>query len=211
MSPLSSRVRSWLGLDQGPSLESVRQRFVALDLETTGLDPRRDAIVSLAAIPFVEGIPAQGCVTLVNPGRPVPPESTAVHGLTDGMVRGGPPLDRVLHEADAILGGAVLVGHHIGFDVTVLARARRARRLPRMRNPALDTGRLAASLHPEWRDTSLEAIAERVGVEVVARHTAEGDALTAGRIFLGLLPQLAARRLRTVGELLWFQQLARSR
>lgn len=211
MSSLFIRFRSWLGLEEGPSLESVSRRFVALDLETTGLDPRRDAIVSLAAIPFVEGLPAPGYVTLVDPGRPIPPESTAVHGLTDGMVRGGPPLESVLHEAEPVVGGAVLVGHHVGFDLAVLARARRARGLPRWRNHAIDTGRLAASLHPDWRDFSLERLAERLGVEIVARHTAEGDALTAGRIFLALVPELEARRVRTVAELLWFQRLAQSR
>jgi DNA polymerase III epsilon subunit family exonuclease len=199
-----ARLRSWLTFDEGPSLESVRRRFVAIDLETTGLDPRRDAIVSLAAIPFLDGAPASGYVTLVDPGRAIPPESTAIHGLTDGMVRGAPPLEHVLRGAEAVIDGAVLVGHNVGFDAAVLARARRARGLPRLRNPIVDTGRLAASLHPQWRDFSLEHIAERLDVEVVARHTAEGDALTAGRILVAFLPELEARRVRTVGELLWW-------
>ena len=203
-----ARLRSWLAFVEGPSLESVRKRFVAIDVETTGLDPRRDTIVSLAAIPFIDGAPAPGYVTLVDPGRPIPPESTAIHGLTDGMVRGSPPLERVLHGAEEVIDGAVLVGHNVGFDAAVLARARRARGLPRLRNPIIDTCRLAASLHPLWRDFSLEAIAERLDVEVVARHTAEGDALTAGRILVAFLPELRARRVRTVGELLWWARNA---
>ena len=211
MSRVLARLRSWLTIDEGPSLESVRHRFVAIDLETTGLDPRRDAIVSLAAIPFLDGVPTAGYVTLVNPGRPIPPESTAVHGLTDGMVRGAPPLEHVLRDAEPVIESAVLVGHNVGFDVAVLSRARRARGLPRVRNHVIDTNRLAASLHPEWRDLSLEHVADRLGVEVVARHTAEGDALTAGRILVALLPELGARRVRTVGELLWWERRARSR
>jgi DNA polymerase III epsilon subunit family exonuclease len=200
-----TRFRSWLAV-QGPSLESVRERFLAVDLETTGLDPRRAAIVSLAAIPFVSRVPAPGYVTLVDPARAIPPRSTAVHGITDAMVRGAPPLEHVLREAESMFADAVLVGHNVAFDVAVLARARRARRLPRLRNHALDTARLAAALHPEWRDVSLERVAERLGVEVVARHTAEGDALTAGRIFVALLPEFEARRLRTVADLIWFQR-----
>jgi DNA polymerase III subunit epsilon len=208
VSPLFTRFRSWLTFEAGPSVECLRQRFVALDLETTGLDPRRDTIVSLAAIPFVGGVAVQGYVTLVNPGRAIPPQSTAIHGLTDAMVRGAPPLDRVLREAEPVFADAVLVGHNVGFDIAVLTRGRRACRLPPLRNPALDTARLAAGLHPEWGDFSLERIAERLGVEVVARHTAVGDALTAGRIFVALLPELEARRLRTLSELRWLQRRA---
>ena len=193
---------------EGRPLESVRKRFVAIDLETTGLHPRRDAIVSLAAIPFLDGAPAPGYVTLVDPGRAIPPESTAIHGLTDGMVRGAPPLERALRGADAVIEGAVLVGHNVGFDAAMLTRARRVSRLPRLRNPIVDTCRLAASLHPRWQDFSLEHIAERLDVEVVARHTAEGDALTAGRILVAFLPELEARRVRTVGEVLWWARHA---
>ena len=206
-----ARLRAWLTLEEGPSLESVRRRFVAIDLETTGLDPRRDAIVSLAAIPFLDGTPAAGYVTLVDPGRPIPPQSTAIHGLTDGMVRGAPSLERVLRGVEPVIDGVVLVGHNVGFDATVLGQARRARGLPRLRNHLVDTDRLAASLHPEWRDFSLEHVAERLDVEVVARHTAEGDALTAGRILVALWPELQVRRVRTVAELLWWQGRARPR
>lgn len=68
-----------------------------------------------------------------------------------------------------------------------------------------DTRRLAAALHPEWRNFSLEHLAARLGVEVVDRHTAAGDALTAGWIFVALLTELESRRVRTIPELLWFQ------
>ena len=206
-----ARLRWWLGLDEGPTLESVRRRFVAIDLETTGLDPRRDAIVSLAAIPFLDGAPAAGYVTLVDPGRAIPPESTAVHGLTDGAVRGAPPLERVLSDAEPVIDGAVLVGHNAGFDAAVLARARRANGMPRLRNPVVDVRRVAAFLHPEWRDFGLERVAERLDVEVVARHTAEGDALTAGRILVALLPKLEARRVRTIAELAWWERRSQPR
>jgi DNA polymerase III alpha subunit (gram-positive type) len=149
-------------------------------------------------------------VTLVDPGRPIPRASTAIHGITDEAVRGAPALDRVLPEAAEVIGDAVVVGHNVGFDLAVLARARRARRLARLRHRALDTRRLAAALHPEWRDFSLEQLARRLGVAVVARHTAEGDAVTAGRIFVALLPELETHRLRTVAEALWLERQARA-
>ena len=96
----------------------------------------------------------------------------------------------------------------MGFDLALLARARRAHRLTRLGNPALDTRLLATRLHPEWRDFTLEHVASRIGIEVVTRHTAEEDALTAGRTFWALLPELETHGLRTLRELLWFQRRA---
>jgi DNA polymerase-3 subunit epsilon len=73
---------------------------------------------------------------------------------------------------------------------------------------ALDTRRLAAGLHPEWSDVSLDAVAARLGIAIAGRHTAEGDARAAGDVLLALLPELVARGYRTVDEIRWFQQSA---
>jgi DNA polymerase-3 subunit epsilon len=190
----------------GPDLAALAERFVAIDLETTGLDSRTDAVVSLAAIPFVGGEPQPGLSTLVNPGRPIPAGSTAIHGITDDMVVAAPPIGDVLRTLDDALGDAVLVGHGVGFDMAVIARDRRVEGLRPLFNPALDTMRLAAALHQDWTRPALEPVAERLGVTITGRHTADGDAIAAGRILLGLLPTLWARGIRTVPELVWFQE-----
>jgi len=203
----------WLARRASPELTALREAgFVALDLETTGLDARRDAVVSVAAVPFLGGQPRPGYATLVNPERPIPPASTAIHGLTDDMVAAAPRIDRVLAALDDVLDGTpVLAGHGVDFDLAVLERERRQRGLPRLAIPALDTLLLAAALNPGWPDYTLERVASRAGVEVVGRHTAEGDALTAGRILLALLPALEGRGFRTVGELLWLQRQTRAK
>ncbi|MGH7278390.1 MAG: 3'-5' exonuclease [Candidatus Rokuibacteriota bacterium] len=193
-------------------LEDLTLRgFVALDIETTGLDSRRDAVVSLAAVPFVDGRPQSGIHTLVDPGRPIPETSTRIHGLTDAMVAGAPPIARVLPQVLALCDGHVVVGHGVDFDLAVLGRAARAAGLPGLQNDALDTRALAMALHPEWCDVSLEGLGDRLGVPVIGRHTAEGDALTAGGILMALLPVLATRRIETLPELLWFQAAAGGR
>jgi DNA polymerase-3 subunit epsilon len=184
----------------------VSDGFLALDLETTGLDPRRDSIVSLAAIPFVGGAPGPGYVTLVQPGRPIPSQSTAIHGLTDAMVADAPSTNRVVREVEAVLDHRIIVGHGVAFDVAMLNRARRAHGLPALGNPALDTQRLTAAVNPGRLDYSLETVAAQLGVEVVGRHTAAGDALMAGRVLLKLLPLLQVRGFRTIPELVWAQR-----
>lgn len=190
----------------GLDAAALRARFVAIDLETTGLDARRDAIVAAAAVPFIAGEPGEGFVTLVNPGRPIPAESTAIHGITDAMVAMAPPVDTVLGALAAAWGDSVLVGHGIAFDLAVIGRERKTRRLPAVANPAMDTMRLAAALHRDWSDVSLDAVAAGLGVPILGRHTARGDAVAAGQILLALLPALTGRGLRTIPDLLWFQE-----
>jgi DNA polymerase III epsilon subunit-like protein len=180
--------------------------FVAIDLETTGLDPRRADIVSLAAIPFVAGRPEPGYVTLVDPRRPIPSASTRIHGIDDTQVVGAPTLDEVLPRFDAVCAGRVLVGHDVAFDLAVLAQARRRRRWPEPDVLALDTNRLTVALDPSWhRRAELEIVAADLGIPVVGRHTADGDARLAGEILLALLPEFRRRGIGTVGALAWAQ------
>ena len=194
----------------GPRLDHLLARgFVALDLETTGLDPRRDAIVAVAAIPFGGGEPREGYVTLVNPGRPIPETSTRIHGITDADVARAPSIDAVLPALTAWLNATVIVGHAIEFDRAVLGREQRACRQRPVRAEAwLDTQRLAAAVYPHRADYGLDAVAAALGVAVEGRHTARGDAIAAGRIFVRLLPALLAHGVGTLSEARWLQRQA---
>ena len=209
MSPLSAWWRR-RAADAGRSLESLRaEGFVAIDLETTGLDPRRDAIVEIAAVPFLDGRSGPAYTTHVNPGRPIPPVSARVHGITDSMVAGSPVIGDVLPRLDAVCGDHVLVGYGVGFDRAVLGRARRAHGYARMANAVLDTKGLAAGLHPEWAGLDLSDLATRLGIGILGRHTSEGDARAAGEILLALIPELLMRGIRRVDEAVWFQKSPR--
>jgi DNA polymerase III epsilon subunit-like protein len=194
----------------GPALETLcTGTFVAVDLETTGLDPARDSVVSAAAIPFVEGQPVPGYATLVNPGRAIPAASTLIHGIADADVVGAPHLDAVLPQLESVLAGHIVVGHGIAFDLAILSRERRVRQRPRLLNLSVDTRVLVAALHPDWWDLELETAAARYGIPITGRHTAPGDALIAGRLLLALLPELAAHGVRGIGEIGWLKRLGR--
>ncbi len=197
--------RSTLPADPRP-LETLCADFVAIDLETTGLDARRDAAVAVALVPFRGGEPIDGYETLVNPGRPIPATSTRIHGITDEMVSAAPRLGEVLDDLEVLCGDHVVVGHGVAFDLAILEKVRQAHHRPPLRNTALCTMRLAAALHPGWADVTLESVASRLGVPVVGRHTARGDALVAGALMLGLLPELARRGHRTIADALWLQR-----
>ena len=72
------------------------ESIVALDIETTGLNPEGDAITEIGAVRFSGRRVEAEWSTLINPGRRIPPEITQLTGITDAMVRGAPPIHDVL-------------------------------------------------------------------------------------------------------------------
>jgi DNA polymerase-3 subunit epsilon len=178
--------------------------FTVLDTETTGLDPAGgDRIVSLGAVRVVNGrvLRQETFERLVDPERPVPATSTAIHGLTDAMLAGAPRIEEVLPELARFAEDTVLVGHNIAFDLSFLKGAARTAGVG-LTNPALDTLLLHAALFPAQPDHTLEAIAARLGVSVVGRHTALGDALVTADVLVGLLGPLREAGIRTLDEAL---------
>ncbi|TKT80314.1 DUF294 nucleotidyltransferase-like domain-containing protein [Aquamicrobium sp. LC103] len=175
---------------------------VAIDSETTGLDTASARILQLAGIAVSRGrvVPDEAFDTFVAPGEVIPPASTAIHGLTDAMVRGAPPFAEAWGRLKTFAAGRILVGHSIGFDLAVLeneaSRAGFEWRKPR----SLCVRLLGAIANPRLPDTSLEALAGWLGVGIGGRHSAIGDARAAADIFVALQPHLAERGIRTLAE-----------
>jgi DNA polymerase III subunit epsilon len=175
--------------------------FTVFDTETTGLSPSDDEIIAIGAVRIVNGrlLRQETFDRLVDPGRPVHPASMAVHGLSTEILAGQPTIDDVLPLFAQFARETVLVGHNVAFDLRFL-ELKEARTGVRFTQPVLDTLLLSAVLHPDEEDHSLEAMAARLAVSVVGRHTALGDAILTGEIFLRQCRLLAARGLRTLGE-----------
>lgn len=186
--------------------------ILVVDLETTGLDVRRDRVVSMGA---VSGRGADLEKTgsfdlLVHPERPIPPISTAIHGITDDMAAEAQPFIDAFPKLDALLTDRVIVGHNIGFDLAILRSECKRVGLTWSRPIALDLVRLAAALDPRERDLSLEGMAQRSGVTVSGRHTALGDAQMAAEMWVHILPRLAGAGIATLGDAMIFERRARA-
>jgi DNA polymerase-3 subunit epsilon len=184
---------------------------LALDTETTGLDPVRDRIISLGAVALQGAVLRRDPVLdlLVNPGRRIPAASTAVHGISDRMVLGAPPFAEIAPQVMAALKGIALIGHHTVFDLAVLRRATTAIGIDWQDPPWLDTALLYSALHPEARDFELDAVARHAGVAIQNRHSALGDALAAAEVYLKLLPDLEDHGIVTLGQAMAFQMTSR--
>ena len=175
---------------------------IAVDLETTGLDAAKAHVVQIGAIPIAKAAlgAAEAYERLVDPGVPIPEVSTEVHGIADATVSGAPALPAVWDELAALMDGRVVIGHTVGFDLTVLANEARRRRLPWRKPRALCVRMLAAVVAPSLASHSLDALASWLGLETRDRHRALGDAEAAGLIFLALVPHLEAKGIRTLAE-----------
>ena len=178
--------------------------FVVFDTETTGLEPDAgDEVVSLAGVRVRGGqvLVDETFDRRVNPGRPIPPRATRVHGITDAMVASAPALHEILPQFRDFVGDAVLVAHFAAFDMSFLERAAKPLGLS-FQIPVLDTMLLSAAVHDHAGDHGLDAIAARFDIPIPPgqRHTALGDALVTAEILTRLIDLLAKRGLRTLRD-----------
>jgi DNA polymerase-3 subunit epsilon len=177
--------------------------YCVLDLETTGLNPRRDEIVSYGAVPVDDGciVMRGACHALVRPRRPVSPSSVRIHGIRPEDVAGAPALDAVLDDLLTAMAGRVVVVHVDWVERGFLGRALQSRGV-RLREPVLDTAQLAHAQIPGLPATvALPSLAARLGLPVYSRHEALGDALTTAQVFLALATLMDRRGELTVGDL----------
>src|SRR5512146_2425053 len=94
--------------------------YIALDLETTGLSPERDAIIEVGAVKFRDGEPTDRFGTLVNPGRPIPYEVQQLTGICDADVVGKPRFMDIAGQLMRFVGPLPVVGHNVSFDLGFL-------------------------------------------------------------------------------------------
>jgi DNA polymerase-3 subunit epsilon len=178
--------------------------FTEFDMETTGLKPSEgDEILSIGAIRIVNGrlLNDDRFEQLVDPLRSIPWESVQIHGISPEMVIGQPTIDAVLPRFQQFAEDTILVAHNAAFDMRFL-QMKEEQTTVRFINPVLDTLLLSAIVHPAHEDHNLEAIAQRLGVRVLGRHTAMGDAVATGELLLKLLPLLAEKGIHRLKDAL---------
>jgi DNA polymerase III subunit epsilon len=186
-------------LDERPLRDLV---YTAFDTETTGLEPSKgDEIIQFGAVRIVNArLLRHECIDqLVDPQRKITPAGIPIHGITEEMVRGHPVIAEVLPQFHRFCEETVLVAHNAAFDMRFLQLKEEATGI-RFTQPLLDTLLLSAVIHPNQESHKLEAIAERLGIPIIGRHNALGDAIVTGEVFLRMIPLLEAMGLKTLGQ-----------
>jgi DNA polymerase III subunit epsilon len=180
--------------------------FCVVDLETTGLDPRRDAVIAWATVPVDGGrvVLAGAREGLVRPPGSVPAESIRIHGLRELDLATAPEPGAAADALLEALAGRVLVAHAAWVERAFLGRLLRSRGA-RLRGPVADTS-LLGRLWLAGRDgtppaaLSLGALAAALGLPAHRPHRAAGDALTTAQAFIALAALLGDETVRSLAD-----------
>jgi len=157
--------------------------IVALDIETTGLDPQKDTIIEVGAVRFNGKRVEDRFSQLVNPGRPIPAQITQLTGITNDMVRNQPPMSAVIQPLVDFIGNAPILGHRIQFDLGFI---KKWQHFPY--NAVIDTYELAAVLMPTASRYGLGSLCQQLGIfSTEPFHRASNDAEMTSQVYLKLV------------------------
>ncbi|MBU0928664.1 MAG: 3'-5' exonuclease [Spirochaetes bacterium] len=185
---------SRLSLDDVDALFSAvgRVRFVAFDFETTGLSPASDRIVEIGAVAFRaaqengswRAVEDGRYETLIHPGRPIPPEVSAIHGIDDLAVSSAPSFAAAAPGFIAFIEGSILVAHNAPFDLGFLKAETARSGIENPSNPAYDTIAIAKTAISGLPSYSLKALASSFNIAQTAAHRGGDDAKVCMELFM---------------------------
>lgn len=161
--------------------------LVSFDIETTGLDPKRDSVIEIGAVKFRGSRVEDTYSSLINPGSPLPPLIESLTGISDAMLAGAPRFQRVLPDIEAFVGDCPILGHSVRFDVGFMNRWNLFKD-----NETLDTFDLASVMLPTASRYNLVSLAQALQIPVLTSHRALDDAETTRQVFLRLFDQILA-------------------
>ncbi|MEM0951762.1 MAG: 3'-5' exonuclease [Cyanobacteria bacterium P01_H01_bin.74] len=205
--------------NQTPLSEAV---FTVIDLETTGLSPKKSSITEITAIQYQQGKEIAKFTTLVKPHHVIPEEVELLTGITNAMVRHSPSLPVVLGELSQFLGETpLIVGHNVSFDVGFLYEKLEQNGLEMMTSRfdiqrSFCTKVLAKKILPSLPSYEGIVVATAIGYHNPNPHRAEADVRMSAAILYALIEKLklqasdaetssSSQAVETVGELLALQ------
>ena len=179
-------------------------RWVVVDCETSGLDPRKDRLLSVAAVEVAEERinTARSYTAMLGQEQPSGRDNILVHGIGVSAQLGGRPRREVLRELVAFMDDAVPVAFHAPFDKTVLDKSFKQAGIRASRTRWLDLATLGPVLFPGRRADDLDSWLAAFGIECAARHDALFDAYSSAQLLLVMLERARRDRVASVEALI---------
>ncbi len=160
------------------------QKFVVLDIETTGLDPKKDKIIEIAAVKLQRGLIVAEFNTLINPQRRISREITQLTGIDNSLVADAPVLSEIIPDLTDFIDSAIIIAHNAPFDSSFLKDY-----LPEDIK-WLDSLALAEIIFPCQNSYSLAALAESLDLPKDGAHRALADTRVTAELFKKCLYKL---------------------
>ncbi len=203
----AARLAAWRALAPDPERTPLAEaEFVVVDVESSGLDARRDRLLAVGACALKQGRLDVGASfeRVIFQEQVSTKANILVHGIAPTEQAAGLPAEQALMDFLELAGAHVLLAYHAPFDRIMLDRATREYLGVRLVNRWIDLAYLAPALVPEARlpRASLDEWFQYFGIYVRARHRAIDDVHATGELMLILLARARARGMQTIGALL---------
>ena len=161
----------------GACKQTLQDEIVCFDIETTGLDKRRDVLIEIGAVVLSNGEIGARFNTFVAPGRILSPEIIRLTGITDEMLVGAPSQEEALCAFLAFVGNRPLAAHNAEFDIGFISEGCQKFGIP-FPHTSIDSLILAQNLLPELSKFKLNIVAKHLGLPDFQHHRASDDAAT---------------------------------
>lgn len=177
---------------------TVKEEFVAFDIETTGLKPENCDIIEIGAVRIRNGVISERFQTFINDGAVIPKMITDLTGIDTSMLEGAPPTREALMAFKAFCGDAVLVAHNAKFD-TGFIHYHGDKYGISFTNPYADTLMLSRYMfRDDVKNHKLDTLCEFLGIDMGSHHRADDDANSCAEIFLKMIERLETQGVETV-------------
>lgn len=168
---------------KGDSLLQSFDNYVAVDLETTGLNPSDEEIIEFAAVRVVNGQVADTFSSLANPRREISEEITKITGITNEMLKDAPDVADVLKDFLAFVGDSVVVGHNVNFDINFIYDSCERHGLGTFSNNFVDTMRISRKCTVGARNHKLDTLLKHYGIVNDNAHRALSDTMCTQQLY----------------------------
>lgn len=179
----------------GRSIISFPERYVVVDIETTGLNPKNDSIIEISALRFHHGELIDEYVTLIDPGIHISSFISNLTGITDSMVEDKDDISICVKEFYDFVQGDVIVGYNVGFDIGFLYDYLKVIHNEYLTNDYIDVLRLTRRLLPHLPHHRQTDIAQYYGIDIHGAHRAKKDCMICQMIYEKMKEEIRKREI----------------